>query len=801
MVWPHAPAWLVSICARGLTRWGIIETAGLAQIGTRELVQLARDDSLRALLNRMTSLSEALQLVSRHPELATAAVRQLAEKGDQQLSEDVLRKITEEPISSIGEQAFVFNQIASNADRLAPQAARGIFQWCLARVTTPPDPYDPDTTTAVSGAGQAASAILALDSSLDDLMVDALEDDTTRATAKSIAASALKERPEQAAARFARYVAAVTPSSEELLRFADDCDAGRGTLRVPRGPLPTLGTLSRLVSGSWHILLLAGTLVVPIAAAAIAALVVQHLTGGLTSVGVGPGVVVGALAVLAAVHILTVQLAAQRLPGPIAAAVILPRYAPTAYATGIVMLVISIIGEEAPAPHWYPALVASLLLVLFSLLVFAMAFSSLRTTSASDASVSVAIKRRGQARRTGRRMQSLHARALAAIHLVETTDYVRQYPSPEEAVERYAVRARTSGFADVDVRALKEGTATEEWQRGSVWLDVIVMPGVPVTRGRELASIVTAAGVNVPKSTVVHVDGAFKVREERSLERFAELCVALAAQLPKLVNAGDPGGARRVLAAMAQLLADHIAVVRAGAAASTSTSAPLPMSPVIRLTIEQTVIDLLTAPEEAERSVLVEALETCLELASPHDGMIVLIAQRLSGRTLALPELGVLYRAGCRACQVDSDMDLQFVQNALHALAKGDDSNARYANEIAGRLVLYCAEVAPSLSRRAWSRWWTSSGSTVVADKISIACRIGAGALPVGNLFLCAEVALALHGIDFAVLQQAMRAADRAAFEDLLSQLYGRLLGSDAEQRIVEFLDFAEALNSATRGI
>jgi hypothetical protein len=59
------------------------------------------------------------------------------------------------------------------------------------------------------------------------------------------------------------------------------------------------------------------------------------------------------------------------------------------------------------------------------------------------------------------------------------------------------------------------------------------------------------------------------------------------------------------------------------------------------------------------------------------------------------------------------------------------------------------------------------------------------------------EVALALREQDLEALKEKIRKPSVAAFEGLLSQLYGRLLGSDAEQRIVEFLDFAGRVKGA----
>ncbi len=127
---------------------------------------------------------------------------------------------------------------------------------------------------------------------------------------------------------------------------------------------------------------------------------------------------------------------------------------------------------------------------------------------------------------------------------------------------------------------------------------------------------------------------------------------------------------------------------------------------------------------------------------------------------------------------------------------------ARYANEYAGRLVLYCASVAPRLSRTAWSNWWATAGTTYAGDHRDLAVRIGAGSLPFGNLSLAVEIALELRGIgvDFDAVIASAHSPERAAFEWFLSEFYGRLLGSDAEQRIVDFLTFAQTVCAAVTG-
>jgi hypothetical protein len=53
------------------------------------------------------------------------------------------------------------------------------------------------------------------------------------------------------------------------------------------------------------------------------------------------------------------------------------------------------------------------------------------------------------------------------------------------------------------------------------------------------------------------------------------------------------------------------------------------------------------------------------------------------------------------------------------------------------------------------------------------------------------------QGVDFDALIASVHNPDRAALERFLSESYGRLLGSDAEQRIVDFLTFAETVCAA----
>jgi hypothetical protein len=639
---------------------------------------------------------------------------------------------------------------------------------------------------------QAASALLAVDSGLDPIVLEALADPARRTNVQALTASALKERPAYAFERFTKYLSAVPFAQETAIRFAEDCDAERSSLRSIAHPRRS--PLIRAAAAVWRVLprgwlSYVAAAVLPALAAAALALVCRHATGSITTAGIEPGVAVGALALLAAVNILSVQLAAQRLPGPIAAGSVAPPLTVGAYVSAILMLACSILGEESPAPSWKPALVAGGLLVIVVLLAIASTVVSLRATTVAAAAETVGRRSAGLARRSGRRVGRLHRCAVETQQLLGRTPSIRQFNSPPETTHRAMIRARGSGYARVDASRLERAVSGARWRAGDIRLDLVVKSGVAVEKDQELASIVPAAGSDVHETEISEVHAALSSRVERGIERCGELCVALCAQLPLLVRAGDPGGASRVLEALLVLLDTH-------ALADTRKWAPaedqMLLSPVVLQTVGQALADMKGAHSDSEREMTARLLGRLIDRSRKDDGLIMLLALKLtSARTLT--EFGVLYSAGCRAARDGSGTGVGSTQMCFEKLTAGTKNFNRYANEYAARLVAYCAAVAPWLSRAAWSRWWETTGLAPPSDVRTLAVRVGAGALPVGNLSLAVEIALALRevGTDFDAMEAAAHDADRARLEQFLSESYGRLLGSDPEKRIADFLTFA----------
>lgn len=783
--------------ARAFARTRHAQQLGLADMTAERLLEVSSDLVQRACLVGTPTLTPEIliDLGTDHADLTLAAIIRLRQADPGALGEKLYQTIVLDRAGSAIRLNVSLTVAAQNVDRLAPQQARSIFERCLSILSRPVDPYDAASARAAGAARQAAAALLARNSELDELVIGQLSASEASPSLQMVVASALKEQPDRAARRFVSYLSALRPTSEQAIRYAEDCGADRGTLRPGFAERPRLrrpwGTFrSRL----WAQVSLA--LVVPVAATVVFAYLSQSAGRAVSAVGIDPTVAIGSFGVLVAVHILAVQLAAQRLPGPIAEATALTPVTVAAYWTGFLMLVASILGKLEPSPSWKPSLVASGLLVLLFALVVVTTIQSLRSTSVASASENVGRKRLGMARHTGRIAGRLHLAAANMQRAIDTHPSLRRFTSAQETMQRYPIKAASSGYVQIEVSRLIAIAQRPRFINGEGRLDLLVAPGVAVTSGEEIASLVPVGGGQLDQSDQRAAERAFRVSGERRLERFAELCVALCAQLPLLVRAGDPGGARRVHQVLLDLLRLHL---DCDLRERNEYEGTLPLSPALTQTIDRALVELKNASGR-EREMLARFLCDLVDLAEKDSGVVALIATRLSSQATELADFDILYAAGQRAILVESGLELASVQRSFDHLTSGKSESARFANEVAGRLVAFCAAVGPRLSRAAWSRWWDAATHTPEQDRVKIALRVGAASLPVANLALALEVSLAIAGQDLDALMGGIRDPKQAAFESFLSEAYGRLLGVDAEQRIADFIEFAKAVHAAVSG-
>jgi hypothetical protein len=773
---------------------------GLGQLPKSRLLEIALDRAQRsAVTGEELSARALLDLVEAHPDLAPVIVRQLR-RSPSDVAAALYETIVLDRASGVARLTAGLVVAAQLESALDPELEKSILLRCIELLRRTSDPYDRNAARIGGGARQTAAAIVARNPELDDLLLRELADVPARASLMAVAAAAFQERPAETARRFVNYAKVLRLPAEQLIRFAEDCDSDRQPrLTFPRQKRGEwLAALRQSVldwSGGYAAFLL-GAIAIPVAAMAGAWFAAHEVRGSLASAGIDPTVAVGALALLAAVHVLSVQLAAQRLPSPIAAATAISPLMLGGYLTGLAMLICSLLGREKPVPSWNPAFAAAVLLIAFVLVIIVAVSTSLKATGLAPASEATGWRYVRRARRTGLQAGRLHRNARDFQQLIDNHGSLRRFTSPQETGTRYPIRAQSTGFLWADLRRLRKLANRTALISGDNRLDLTTTPGVPVYTGDEVAALVPLGQAALDPGVVSQAQSVFKVRTERGLERFAELCVALAAQLPPLMRSGDPGGARRVLHVLLRLLGDHLA---ADAREWVGYPGPLPLSPALTQVIDQAAASLREAQSDREGEMIARLLEGLIKFARPDDGIIMLVATRVAKHATNLTDYGVLYDAGCQAAVSGSRLDLQQAQEALHKLTKGASEPSRYANEVAGRLVTYCAAAAPRLSRAAWSRWWSAATEkTPVGDRVRIALRIGAAALPVGNLSLATEISAALADQDFEALRQGIHDRETSGFENLLSELYGRLLGADAETRISDFISFAEEINASS---
>jgi len=784
------PAWSGRWGARLLAGTSVAAELELEELSTERLTTIAADSKIRPLLIAGSTLAptELLEIAQDNPDLARAARQCLLRAESVSLSGALYGAIVLDRAGSAQRLTFAMGVAGAAAGRLVPQEARAIFERCLEILQRPIDPYEAMSAGIRGAANQLASAVLAQDSSLDTVAIARLNTTGLRPNLEALAGSALKESPDQAGTRFLEYLTAFAPTPEQAVRFAEDCDADRGAMReISR---PTRSHLRRLQHSpgqrrSDRTALAAGVGLPTVVAVGLA-FAARHVSSGLAGAGVGPGVAVGALAVVATVHVLSVQLAAQRLPGPIAIGAALRPAAIAAYVTVGLILVASILGQEHAPPAWHPALVATGLLLVLIVLVVGLTSSSLRATTIAEASDRIARRRLRQARRTGRRAGRLHHAAVEMRAVADRFGCLRIFMAPEEATVRYPIRADEVGFVHVDSQRLEQTARRPMWQDGRVRLDLVLLPGAPVAPGEEMGSLVPSVAVALTNEEILVAESIFAVSVERDLERFGELCVALCTQVGVCARGGDPGGARRIVSALAALLDAHL---QADAKTRGTAEGTTPLSPVVIQLAEQAAAALKEANTEVERELVARLIGRVLANARKDDGLVALFAFKVGDAASNLSQFGVLYAAGCRAALIDSNLELLTVQNTFRQLVVGASDTARYANETSGRLVLFCAAAAPRVSRAVWTRWRQAAEAAPVGDRHLIASRIGAGALPVGNLSLAVEIAIDMADADFPALLERAHTEEAATFENMISTYYGRLLGTDAESKIAAFLE------------
>jgi len=766
---------------------------GLRTLAVPKLAEAAQDGRLRLVLRPPGQSDIDRHLVKdvlARPELQPALVGHLRACAPEPWSTVLYETIVLDSADGATAVAGALAMVGSLAGSLVPQHEREIFGRCVDLLTGPPDPYSSVSGDLTAGARNAAAALLSEDATLDNTAAEALATGSAPLLRAAVA-SALKVPGGGGPRRFLTYVRKLSLEPEALVRFAEDCDS-RMSVAEPSLREELVGPSAALrVSARIRPLMRAAPVCVGPALAVAFGFGLSALDGRMFAVTVDPAVAVGALAVLAAVHVLAVQLAATTLPSVVAASVVAPPWIVTGYGLGMTMLILTLLARADPQPAWHPATVAALLLVVFMATVIAGTVSALRATGRAPAAEAAARRGRALAIRSGREFDQMRQQGVDLDAVVESTPYLRSDISPDETAPRQALDAERAGYFTVKVGRLDRLGDQPAWRDGELHLDVFARPGRELSRGEEFAAIVPASRAAVTAVELQRASAAFSIERHEDLGRFTELCAALAEQAVRLGD-GDLSSARRLMDSTVTLLRLHLHEAGGEQAAGN------PATPALFAVVNQLLAPVRASGPEEVTQLCIDWIKDLLRNAGESDPVILLIGTRVLPReSPTLDQLSLLYAAAQRAIAFSSHGDVELIQRTIHRLVAGSDESARYANETAGRIVQYAAAADPLYSRRAWTRWLESTTAAPAADRIMITARIGAAAWRVGNLSLAAEAALSLdQTTNFQDLRDRVHQRETAGRENLISRLYGRPLGQDAEQRLDEWITAAEAIRT-----
>jgi len=776
-----------------------------SSLSPQELVELAAEPGSRRLLlvRRGANPAETIDLLDREDlvPLGRAVLSSPewdpAEQSLALYQSIVLNQVT---ISRSALRACLLS-VSSVARRLQRTHQHSIFKRCLAILIAPIDPYQ--SASLVFAAREAVVALIISDSSLQQQIVDEIRRSKTIDPLRDVIGAAIRSGDLEGPADFlASVLEAHRQSEERAITLGELCNTGFSTgdpvlptsmqSRPPRRH-------TRLTWATRHLLpILLGPLI-GLAVFALSKLYFLHLPSGLI---ISAGGALGALALLIAAHVVSAQLAAERLPGSLARFSSQPRSVITGYSCGFSMVAVALIAARAPDNQLWLQ-IATVELFSFAIALVATLIALVRRTDSTEAAVGFAADQALRFQSAGERMGVIQERSIAAQEQLESLPWAR-FGGSDPLNERHEpLRARTHGFTELDLKRLRALDSRPPWHSRDLILHVGGGIGTLVHRDQQIAAIIPARQVSFSSAERRHANRVFSVSSERSIEESAESLAALTRLAGDLAAEGNPGGANRVADALIGLLADHLgACHRArGETAEAELGHIFPVNLALRSVLIGAVRGIGEADSATERTTFSAIVARALALSRAGDGAVAMAVNTLPGpREAALnsDERDVLWEAGARALHLEANSATEFIDGDLARRIEAHAGAADSLLEIAARLTMLNVWVDQLSASKRWT--WFSENTAQAANsevrRIGV-IRIGAAASLAGCWSVAIRVALAIRAENIAGLRTHLKDRSVSAWESFLSDQYGHLLGGDPEQAMVDFLDFAERLHAA----
>jgi hypothetical protein len=689
--------------------------------------------------------------------------------------------------------------ITTIARRLERTHQHSLFKRCITILRAPINPYE--AKSLVFAARSAAVALLVSDSSLDQILLDEIRQRPERIEPLlDVVGGAVRSRDvDRPADLLAAVLEVWKPGEDRAIGFGDLCDtgfsAGDPVLGRPRPPRthPRLVWIGRRLMPPLLGLLLG---LVVFGLSKVPSLVLP------TGLIVNPGVALGALALLLATHVVSAQLAAERLPGSLARFSSQPRGVVNGYSAGFAMVAASLIAVRAPHnPLWLQ--IATVELAAFAVSLVATLIALVRRTDSTTAAVGFARDQKLRFQTSGERMGSIQAASLLAQKELESLPWARYGGSNPLSQRREPLRAAKQGFTELRLDRLQALGERPPWKRRDFVLHVGGGLGTLVHRDQELASIIPGREVRLLPGERNRAASVFRVRSELAVEESAESLAALTKLAGDLAAEGNPGGASRVSDALIGLLGEHLEACHTARGETSDDEADevFPVNLALQMVLTVAVRGVGEAKTGVERRTLGAIVARALALSRAGDGGVTMALSALPGpgeRKLNSEELDVIWEAGERALHFKGSAATGYVNSVLQKWMKAQKAGVPTPLEIASRLTILHVWVNQLSADARWEWFWEQTEPYADTEDRRLAMiRIGAAALLSGCASVAVRIALAVRQENLDGLKTYLHRREVSAWESFLSQQYGYLLGTDPEEAMMDFLGFAERVHLA----
>lgn len=460
--------------------------------------------------------------------------------------------------ASDNRQSLLIRLVGSSAGALTAVQASTIADQLLSIASQPVDPYAQSHRQMLS-----RRALVTLLSERDDLDDRFLQGGLAPAGAAisgqmqrtplpiELFATALRSRPVDYESRLIRAVESMQGSTDELEDLAQIATAERasGTARIDRNPRSVPG----LPESARRILLVS----LPPVVAAVAMVIVNRVGPSKVPKDIGLANSIALLALLATVHVFTVQLSAQRLPGVISATASQPKTLFPCYASVLTLVVLAVPKVEEGISSSERAWAESVVLVLFVCTLLPTMFTVLSRTDEGRAASGFVRSRRRSVQKAGKRFGRTQTRAHTDRRILDSLPAVTISVDPWIDDWSLQLRAKRRGYVRLRRRSMLRLLVQPAFRAGTR-LRVTRSPGVVAGAGELIATVIPAPGQQISRKAHNAAVGGLAVASSSKDESVATSAVALVELSLSLATRGDTGTAQVVAQSLTELLGDYL---------------------------------------------------------------------------------------------------------------------------------------------------------------------------------------------------------------------------------------------------